>query len=129
MAQPSALQNRVRIWINAIETVEATDIDIQQPKPIGQKFGAAGLIGSYRGQAGSRYSFTFAQPDDKSQFEAFAMAQEDPKTGFVLVFTKGSSKFMSQFCFAGDASMRGNYETGDTSSTMAVIGGPMKQIA
>lgn len=129
MGQPSALHSLIRCWINGVEVVEATDIDIQKPRPLGQKFGAAGLIGTYKGQAGSRISLTFAQPSGKSQFEQFALAAEDPENGFTFVFTKGSTRWLASFCFAGDAGMRGNYESGETSVTMAIVAGQIKQVA
>jgi len=130
MAQPTALQGPgCRVWINGIEVVEATDVAFSQPRPIGQKFGAAGLIGAFQGQAGSRIEITFAQVADRSQFEVFAFAQQDPLTGFTLVFTKGTSKFIAQFCFAGDASMRHAYESNDTTVSLSITAGPIKQIA
>lgn len=129
MAQPSALASIIRCWINGVEVVEATDIDIQKPRPLGQKFGAAGLIGTYKGQAGGRVQLTFAQPSQKAQFEQFALAAEDPENGFTFVFTKGGTRWLMSFCFAGDAGMRGNYESGDTSVTLSIIGTQPKQVA
>lgn len=120
-----ALQSIIRVWINGIEVVEATDVTFNKPRPIGQKFGAAGMIGKYRGQAGGRVEFTFGQPSTKSQFETFADSIPD---NFVLVWTKGQNRFMMRDCSLGDASMRGNYESGDTSVTTSVVGGEITQI-
>jgi len=124
-----ALQNRIRQWINGVEVVEATDVDIQAPKPVGAKFGAAGLIGVFKGQAMCRIQLTFAQPAQKAQFEAFALTQDDPDSGFVYVFTKGLSRFQVNPCVSGDAGMRGNFESGDTSVTLTLMGAPARQIS
>lgn len=121
-----ALQSIIRIWINGIEVVEATDATFNKPRPIGQKFGAAGMIGKYRGQAGGRVELTFAQVQNKSQFETFA--ENAIPDNFVLVWTKGQNRFMMRDCSLGDTSMRGNYESGDTSVTSSVIGGEITQI-
>ncbi len=129
MGQPSALASICRCWINGVEVVEATDIDVQVPRPLGQKFGAAGLIGTYKGQAGTRISLTFAQPSGKSQFNQFALAAEDPENGFTFVFTKGSERWLASFCFAGDAGMRNTYESGDISVTMSITAARVKQVA
>lgn len=129
MALPSALASICRCWINGVEVVEATDIDIQNPRPLGQKFGAAGLIGTYKGQAGPRINLTFAQPSGRAQFEQFALAQEDPENGFTFVFTKGSSRWLASFCFRGDSSLRNTYESGDMSVTMSIVAGSLKQVA
>ena len=127
MAQ--ALQERISIQISATEVVEATDVDISVPQPTGAKFGVAGLIGIFKGQALCRISFTFAQPATKAQFEAFALAQDVPGVGFPLVFNKGITRWLVQPCTKGDAGMRGNYETGDTSVTMSLVGAQPVQIA
>lgn len=125
MSQPSALQSRIRIWINSTEVVEATDVSARKPKPTGFKFGAAGMIGKYKGQAAGAVQFTFAQPEDKSQFETFVESLDN----FYLVFTKGGSKFAMSFCSFGDTELRGNYESGDTAVTATVVGTAPKQIA
>ena len=118
MAQPGALQSRIRAWINAIELVEITDISVRKPKPTGFKFGPAGMIGKFKGQAAGAVQFSFAVPDGKAQFETFVESLDD----FYLVFTKGSSKFAMTFCSYGDTELRGNYESGDTSVTATVVG-------
>lgn len=123
--QPSALQNRIRQWINGIEVVESTDVQVQKPRPVGQKFGAKGLIGNYKGQAGGRVQITFAQVSDRSQFETFAESLSD----FTYVFDKGSAKFIMTNCEMGDTDIRGNYESGDTSTTLSIIGASPRQIA
>lgn len=125
MAQPSALQSRVRQWINAIEVVEATDVDIQVPKPVGFKFGAAGPIGSFKGQAAARVSITFAQVADKSQFETHVSTLEN----FTYAYTKGSSRFILTNCELGDTGLRNTYESGDSSVSLAIVGIGPKQVA
>ena len=126
MGLPSALQSRVRIWIDAVEVVEAVDVSIDSPQPAGQKFGAAGMIGTYFGQAGSRLSFTFAQVEGRSQFEVMVKKNQTAK---VIVFTKGSSKFLAAQAFWTDSGMRNAYESGDTSVTASVIAGTIEQVA
>ena len=125
MGQPSALQERIRIWINVIEVVEATDVSISKPRPVGFKFGAKGMIGKFKGQAAARVQFTFAQPADKSQFETFAEDLDD----FFLVYSKGNRRFGMQFCSYGDTELRGNYESGDTSVTATIVGTKPERIA
>ena len=124
----SALQNRIRQWINGVEVVQATRVAISQPKPTYKKFGAAGLIGIGRGQAGCDITITFAQPDDKAQFEAFALAQDGPG-GFTYVYTKGSSRFMVMPCVAGDAEMSNEYESGVIDVTLKLTGAPAVQVS
>lgn len=121
---PTAGQSRIRQWINGVEMVEATDVSIDSPQPVGQKFGAAGLICTYKGQAGGKVSITFAQVADRSQFDAFARTQE----AFVYVFEKGSIRYMMTSCEWGDSSLRGNYESGDTTSPATIIGTKPKAI-
>lgn len=123
MAQ--ALQSIVRQWINGVEAVEATDVQISKPRPVGQKFGARGLIGNFKGQAGGRVNITFAQPDARQQFETFA----NTLTDFVYVFSKGNQRWMMTNCELGDADYRGNYESGDTSTTLSIIGASPTQVA
>lgn len=125
LGQPTALQNRVRQWINGIEAVEATDVQIQKPRPVGQKFGAKGLIGNFKGQAGGRVQITFAQVSDRSQFETFAESLSD----FVYTFDKGSSRFVMTNCEMGDTDQRNNYESGDTTVTLSIIGASPRQIS
>lgn len=125
MGQPSALQNRCRQWINGIEVVEATDVSQASPQPVGQKFGAKGLIGNYKGQAGGRVNITFAQVSDKSQFDTFARSEEN----FIYTFTKGSQKFVMTNCEWGDSDQKNTYESGDTTVTSTIIGAPMKAIS
>lgn len=122
-----ALQSVVRIWIDGIEVVEATDFDIQSPQPAGQKFGARGLIGTFFGQAGSRLSLTFATPALKEQFNV--MVKTNPQLPKVIVFSKGSSRYMMRDAYYLDATFRGNYESGDNSSTSSIMGGPIEQVA
>jgi hypothetical protein len=125
MGLPSALHSRVRQWINAIEVVEATDVGHSQPRPGGYKFGAAGPIGSFEGQGACTVDITFAQVDDRSQFEVFA---SDLKN-FTYTFTKSSRRFMLTNCRLGPAGMRNNYESGDTSVTLQIMGIGPKQVA
>lgn len=122
-----ALQSVVRIWIDGIEVVEATDFDIQSPQPAGQKFGARGLIGTFFGQAGSRLSLTFATSAIRSQFETIVKA--NPQLPKVIVFSKGTSRFMMRDAFYTDSGFRGAYESGDNTYTVSVLGGPIEQVA
>ena len=125
MAQPGALQSRIRAWINAIELVEITDISVRKPKPTGFKFGPAGMIGKFKGQAAGAVQLTFAQPEAKSQFETFVESLDD----FYFVFTKGSLKFAMTFCSYGDTEIRNTFESGDTSITATIVGTAPQQIA
>lgn len=127
--QPSALANVVTVWIGPDEAVEDVKVAISQPRPTGAKFGPKGLIGIYRGQALCKIDLEFAQVADKSQFEAFKLAQEDPIQGFPFTFTKGASRFLCQPCFSGDASMDNTFESGDISVRLSIVGAPAKQIA
>ena len=125
MSQPGALQSRIRGWINGIEIVEPTEISIRKPKPTGFKFGPAGMIGKFKGQAAGAVQLTFAVPSEKAQFETFVESLDD----FYFVFTKGSSRFSMSFCSYGDTELRGNYESGDSSVTATIVGTAPQQIA
>lgn len=126
MALPSALQSRIRVWVDGTEVVEAVDVSIDSPQPAGQKFGAAGMIGTYFGQAGSRISFTFAQVEGRSQFQTMVKKNQTAK---VIVFTKGSERYIAQQAFWTDSGLRNAYESGDTSVTASVIAGTIEQVA
>lgn len=125
---PSALAGQIVHAINGQPCIEATRFGVSLPKPLKQRYGFAGLIGTSEGQAGIQIRLTFASPAAKSQFNLIAMAalRAGGREGFYYDFWEGevgiSNHWLVTNCFVGSFDMTNDPEAGDTEKTVTMIG-------
>lgn len=129
-ALPTALEGQIYHELDGSPAVEATRFSISHAPPLGQKYGFAGLIGTFKGQAGTTIDLTFANTATKSQFNLLAMAaaKASGDLGFNYTFWDGGRGISRQWlipnCFLGEYHQESDPQSGDGSKTVKIMGGP-----
>lgn len=134
-ALPTALEGQIYHELDGSPAVEATKFSVSHAPPLGQKFGFAGYIGTFKGQAGTMIDLTFATTADKSQFNLLAMAASRTagSTGFNYTWWEGgrgiSRCWLATNCFLGEFHQESDPASGDGSKTVKIMAAPPRQIA
>lgn len=110
----------IQCRLNYQFALTVTEFSYEKTRPVTQKFGAQGPIGTAKGAPRVTGSLVFAIPQGAQEFD-FDTALDLPD-GFAFSFSKGAWKYVAKYCYWDRQSLRSVMENGDSSVTINFSG-------